>query len=122
MSSFDIDRLASELVNAVREYTEDVSAAIESKVDAVAEEIKADTVNNAPKRTGKYAKGFKVTKQDNKRIVWNKKNSRLVHLLEFGHAKVGGGRVSGKAHLRPAYDRYATRLPDDIKQIIRNGG
>lgn len=122
MVSFDIDRLASELVSAVRDYTEDVSAAIERKVDAVAEEVKADAVNNAPKRKGKYAKGFKVTKQGNKRIIWNKKNSRLVHLLEFGHAKVGGGRVSGRAHLRPAYDRYAARLPDDIKQIIRNGG
>lgn len=121
-----IDDLAREITNAVRDYTEDVTHAIESKVDETAERMKRDTQAEAPKKTGKYAKGFKVTKRDKqgsvKRIIWNKKYSRLVHLLEFGHAKVNGGRVQGHPHLRPVYDRHARQLTDDIKRIIRNGG
>ena len=122
----DINNLAREILNAVKDYTDDVSEAIEKRVDEVAELVRADAHANAPKRTGKYAKGFKVTKQGSsgkaRRVVWNKKNSRIVHLLEFGHAKRGGGRVAGRPHLRPAYDRHAANLPDDIKRIIRNGG
>ncbi|MNS16398.1 hypothetical protein D3C86_1321210 [compost metagenome] len=121
-----LDQLANEITKAVREYTEDVAEGIEKRVDEVADLIREDAAANAPVRTGKYRQGFTKTKQDGfgntRRIVWNKKASRRVHLLEFGHAKKGGGRVPGRPHLRPAYDKYAGTLADDIKRIIRNGG
>lgn len=126
MANISIDQLAAEITKAVREYTEDVSAAIEQKVDEVAEAVRDTVEQDAPKRTGEYAKGFKATKQDSngktRRVVWNKKHYRRVHLLEFGHAKRGGGRVAARPHLRPAYDKHASKLPDEIKRIIRNGG
>lgn len=122
MADVSIDQLAAEIYKAIAEYTEDVSEAIEKKVEDVSEEVLKDTVANAPKKTGKYAKGFKITKQGTKRVIWNKKYSRIVHLNEFGHAKVNGGRVPGKPHMRPAYDRFGAKLPDAIKRIIRNGG
>lgn len=122
----DIDRLAAEIVGAVKNYTEDVSAGIEKRVDEVADLIKEDASSDAPKRTGDYAKGFKVTKQDRggaaRRVIWNKRHGRRVQLLEFGHAKRRGGRVAARPHLRPAYDRHAGGLTNDIKRIIRNGG
>ncbi|ETK27193.1 HK97 gp10 family phage protein [Paenibacillus larvae] len=124
--SIRIDQLAAELTKAVREYTEDVSEAIEKKVDQTADVVLEDVRRTARKRTGKYAKGFKKTKRgsDGKssRVIWNKKHSRRVHLLEFGHAKRNGGRVRAFPHLRPAYEKYGAKLPDDIKRIIRNGG
>lgn len=126
MASVSLDQLASEITKAVREYTEDVSEAIEKKVDEVAKEVREDAAREAPKRSGDYANGFKVTKRSElgstKRIIWNKKHSRRVHLLEFGHAKKGGGRVQGKPHLRPAYDKFAALLPEEIARIIRDGG
>lgn len=126
MVDISIDQLAAEITQAVREYTDDVTVAIEKKVDEVANEVRDEAAKDAPKRTGDYAKGFKVTKQgsggNTRRYVWNKKHSRLVHLLEFGHAKRNGGRVPGKPHLRPAYDKFAAKLPDEIARIIRNGG
>lgn len=126
MANISIDQLANEIARAVQEYTEDVSKAIEQKVDSVAKEILMEATYNAPNNTGNYARTFKITKDDKdskvKRIIWNKKNYRLVHLLEFGHAKVGGGRVAAKPHLRPAYEKFGAELPEDIKRIIRNGG
>jgi HK97 gp10 family phage protein len=122
----DIDRLAREITNAVRNYTEDVTNAIDKKLDEKAQDIRNDADRDAPRRKGKYAKGFRVTKKESngksKRVIWNKKYSRLVHLQEFGHAKRNGGRVPGRPHLRPAYDRHASALMNDIKRIIRNGG
>lgn len=126
MVNIPIDRLAAEITKAVQEYTEDVSVAIERKVDEVAEKVLQEVKQTAPKRTGKYRNGFVKTSRDapgrTRRIVWNRRHYMLVHLLEFGHAKRGGGRVAARPHMRPAYDRHAAKLPDEIKRIIRNGG
>ncbi len=126
MPNISIGQLANEIVSAVREYTEDVSNGIEKKVDEVANKVLKEVQASAPKRTGEYARTFVKTKEggygQHRRIIWNKKHYRRVHLLEFGHAKVNGGRVQAFPHLRPAYDKHTTNLDDEIKQIIRNGG
>lgn len=128
MANIRIDQLAEAITSAVRSYTADVSEAIEKKVDEVAEAVLQDTKRTAPVRTGKYRKGFAKTKRTKPGqgykgyYIWNKKDYRRVHLLEFGHAKRSGGRVAAKPHLRPAFDRNAEQLQEDIKRIIRNGG
>jgi len=128
VANISIDDLAGAITDAVREYTEDVSAGIEREVDETAKEVLDEVRRNHPykDRTGEYTKGFKITNRDQpgraRRVVWNKKHYRRVHLLEFGHAKRGGGRVPAYPHLRPAYDKHATKLPERIKRVIRNGG
>lgn len=124
--SISIDQLAAEITKAVREYTEDVSEAIEQKVDEVADQVLEEVKQTAPKRTGKYRRGFVKTNRDEpgrvRRFIWNRRRYMLVHLLEFGHAKRGGGRVAARPHLRPAYDKHVPRLLEEIRRIIRNGG
>lgn len=121
-----IDQLANTIVDAVRGYTEDVTEAIDQKVESTADLVLSDVRQNAPKKTGKYAKGFVKTDKSlpgrRRFVIWNRKYYRLVHLLEFGHAKVKGGRVAGKPHLIPAHDRYVNGMVNDIKKIIKNGG
>ena len=126
MKKVNIDKLANELVQMIKAYTEDVVACIEKETESTADLILKDVVRNAPKKTGEYAKGFKKTKKKLaggvKYYVWNKKHYRRVHLLEMGHAKVGGGRVAGKPHLRPAHDKYAKGYVSRVKNIIKKGG
>lgn len=126
MANISIDQLANEITQAVQEYTEDVSEAIDRKVTEVADQVLQEVKSTAPKHTGKYAKTFVKTSKGaegkTKFVIWNKKNYRRVHLLEFGHAKVKGGRVAARPHLRPAYEKYGAQLPEQIKRIIRNGG
>ena len=126
MVNIPIDRLADELVSAIKEYTEDVEIGVRKAVDKTAREVLKEAQALAPKRTGEYAKTFTITKDDGygvtRRIIWNKKHYRRVHLLEFGHAKVNGGRVRAFPHLRPAYDKHGARLPDELKRVIENGG
>lgn len=127
MVNIPIDRLADELVSAIKEYTEDVEIGVRKAVDKTAREVLKEAQALAPKRTGEYAKTFTITKDDGygvtRRIIWNKKHYRRVHLLEFGHAKANGeGRVKEYPHLRPAYDKHGARLPDELKRAIENGG
>jgi len=127
MADIPIDALAEEIVNAFREYTEDVSEAIEAKVVDVADQVLNEVKRTAPGPNRNYAKGFTKTKKALRGgryyVIWNKKNYRLVHLLEFGHAKVNDkGEVKERPHLVPAHDKYASQLPEHIKRIIKNGG
>lgn len=129
-TTVSIEQLANEIATAVKEYVEDVSDAIEEEVDTTADKVLREIQANSPRRHGGYAKGWKKTSEAKpgvaRRIVWNKKYYRLPHLLEFGHAKVvrgkADGRVEGKAHIQPAYEKYGAPLPDHIKRIIQRGG
>lgn len=100
MANINIDQLADEITQAVQEYTQDVSEGIEKAVDDAAKAVLKEVKATAPRDSGNYAKGFKITKEDDftgkRRIIWNTKHGWKAHLLEFGHAKRGGGRVEGR--------------------------
>ncbi|MNJ40243.1 hypothetical protein D3C77_351330 [compost metagenome] len=125
-----IDDLASEITLAVKEYTQDVTEGIEKEVNkrslSLTKEIKAKSPRSKGKNSGKYAEGWTRRKEVNGGHVsyrtYNKTRGSLVHLLEKGHAKRGGGRVPGKPHVGPAEDRETALLVNNIKSIIRNGG
>jgi Bacteriophage protein of unknown function (DUF646). len=76
MANIPIDRLADELVQAVKEYTDDVAAGVRKTVDKTARKVLQETKALAPKRTGEYARTFTITKEDGygttRRIIWNK--------------------------------------------------
>ncbi len=120
------EQLEREIFNMFYQYTEDVTAAVGKKVETTADLVLQEAQRLAPKRTGNYARGF--AKEDKSLpgrrvfVIWNRKYYRLVHLLEFGHATIKGGRVPGKPHLIPAHQKYADGMVNDIKQIIKNGG
>lgn len=126
MANIPIDKLAAEITKAAQEYTDDITQAIKRKVDRVANEMIKDIKNDSPIKSGAYRDGFKKVNQDEygkiSRVIWNKNKPSMVHLLEFGHAKVNGGRVNGKPHLRPAFDKNIPKLEEGIKRIIKNGG
>lgn len=119
--------LGTAIVTALQEYTAEVEAAIRQEVDDAANDIKAGIVARSPVgATGKYRKGWKITKRDSKgttsRVIHNAKLPGLVHLLEHGHAKRGGGRVAGSPHVKPAAEPRIAQMFENIKRIIANGG
>ena len=121
------DELGVAISEIIKEYTEEVSQAIEEEIDDTAKKVKDEIVLTSPKLTGKYAKGWRVKKDNGKgyatRIIHNKDKPGLAHLLEMGHAKRGGkGRVEGIPHIRPAYDKYVPDMEKRIEDIIRRGG
>lgn len=122
-----IDNLAAEITLAVRQYTEDVSLAIEKEVEQTANKVRDEIKANSPVKTGEYKKGWTRKKtgrgQQVEHTIHNKNKPSIAHLLEYGHAKRGGkGRVFGRPHIEPAYDKHVPDMERRIEKIIRDGG
>lgn len=118
-----IDQLASEVMAGLTEYadlaTEDMKKAVKKAGATVRKEIQA----NAPKDTGDYAKSWSVknmkeTANSLEVAVHSRNRYQLAHLLEFGHAKRGGGRVPGKAHIAPAEEKGVQELEQEIQKAL----
>jgi hypothetical protein len=122
-----VDQLADRIIQAYRDYVDPVIEAIPDVVEQTAQECMAEIRAKSPRgRTGEYAKGWKIVKDNGayraKRIIWNKDHYRLVHLLEKGHVKVNGGRVPAYPHVGPAEQKYSKLLVERIEGVVRRGG
>lgn len=121
-----IDALADTVMEYLNGYakvsTENMKKAVKKAGNTVKREIGA----NAPKNTGKYAKSWSVknTKETSNALevtVYSRNKYQLAQLLEYGHAKRGGGRVAGKSHIAPAEETGIRQLEAEIERCLRNG-
>ena len=120
----NIDSLAAEVMKGLTEYadlaTDDMKKAVKDAGKTVRKEIQS----GAPSDTGAYAKSWAVktvkeTSNSLELTVHSKNRYQLAHLLEFGHAKRGGGRVSGKAHIAPAEELCIKELERSIEKALK---
>lgn len=118
-----IDNLADEIMKGLTEYADLTDESMKKAVRKTATSVKKEISANAPKRTGKYAKSWtaKKTKENSHSLemtVHSKNRYQLAHLLEKGHAKRGGGRVSGRPHIAPAEENGVQMLEKLIEEAL----
>ena len=125
-NSIQPGRLAAEIMTILAEYKTAINVITEANVRKVMNEARADVRKRSPQRrpTGKSYKGHWRTRLIRngriiKGVVYNDK-SGLTHLLEFGHAYVGGGRYEGVEHIAPAQETANDAIEREIKEGIRN--
>lgn len=122
--SHNVDHLAGEIAAMLEAYTDEVTEAVKAECETVADECLKEIRTASPVDTGKYKKGWrkKVEYEDKGDIrirVYNAKYPGLTHLLENGHAKVGGGRVDARVHIKPAEEHAAEKLVNRVKVRLR---
>lgn len=122
----------SELTKVVMDYLENYKEDIDEEVievtDQVTKQAKEELVRTSPRGKGTratpYFKGWTVKlgtrgKSKYQKVIWNKTNYQLTHLLEFGHAKSNGkGWVAARPHIRQVEEKYGTEFVDLLERKI----
>lgn len=122
-----ISEIEKVIMNALEEYKEEAQKVIAETLPTIGKETAEELKNTSPKRNikggGAYAKGWKYQLDTRKRsknnaaiVVYNKTHYRLTHLLENGHAKVGGGRVAPRPHIAKAAQNAEEKAIKRIKE------
>lgn len=123
MGKIRINQLEAALGTELSRYGTEVNEEVKKAVRSAAQDCKVDIQRRSPKRTGNYRKGWRTEivydGPDGIRIrVFNGTNGQLTHLLENGHAKIGGGRVGGTPHIRPAEQKIERQLLQGLKEAL----
>jgi hypothetical protein len=127
MANVSVDQLAAEIAKGLAEYSQDVVEKVNVSSEKVGKAAVKQLKQTSPKKTGKYAKSWTISTekaigQPDLRIIHVKApHYRLAHLLEYGHAKVGGGRVEGKPHIRPAEEMVIQEFVQEVEEAIQRG-
>ena len=116
---------SSKLADVISEELREYSQGVTDELKEVIQEVGRDTVQRlkltSPKRTGKYARGWKMTKayesQYDIRIVLHNSQYQLTHLLEYGHVKANGGRTRDFPHIGPAEEAAIQTLTERAKKL-----
>lgn len=97
---------------------EDIQESAKSAAKYAAKELKA----KSPKNSGEYAKGWtsamKKSRTGGQATVYNKDRYMIAHLLEHGHAKVGGGRTEPQIHISPIEKAAGEKFAEELTRRI----
>lgn len=113
----NITDLSDNIANQLGFYARDKQELINDKITDIAKKAAKMLEEKSPRKTGQYAKSWKIKTEKGKTIIFNKKGS-LTHLLEHGHAKRGGGRARAFVHIKPVEDYVISEVTKEIKNIL----
>lgn len=123
-----IDNLDDAIMGILKEYDNDVSRNLTDITKRVAREgVKAlkseskarfgTTKSRKKKYANTWTSRFETNRYSSQGTIYNTQPG-LPHLLENGHAKVGGGRVSGRAHIKPVEEKLIRKYESEVTRNL----
>lgn len=122
------DELQKAVIDYLENYIEDIDEDVVETVDEITKKAREELIQTSPisgiARTNKYYRGWSIKLSKKKtgvyhKVIWNKTNYQLTHLLEFGHATRNGGRTKAIPHIRPIEEKYNVEFTETLKKRIR---
>lgn len=126
MAKSTVETLAADIQKILDEYEGDVELLNQQTVKEIAKRGKQALKSNSGiwGGSGKYASGWsvKVGKQSRafaSAVLYNAKLPGLPHLLEFDHAKRGGGRTNyAKSHIEPVQNELEKIFEEELEKRL----
>lgn len=128
MSNIKPDELQKAVMDYLENYKEDIDEDVIETVDEITKKARDELKQTSPRgkgtRSNPYYKGWviKLSKRRSgvyHKVIWNKTNYQLTHLLEFSHATRNGGRTKAIPHIRPIEQKYNVEFVDKLEKKIR---
>jgi GTPase len=124
------DEMANMIMEYMSNYSQDITDGIKKAANVVANEVNEEIKKHVTfkEHSGKYVKAFKIKKsyesKYNVGYTWHVKDGhyRLTHLLEKGHAKIGGGRTRAFPHIIYGEELAKRRMEELAREAIENAG
>ena len=124
-----VDAFASELAAVLSSVRTEIKtgsrAAVKKSCSLAKKEVKANAQSiglHEGKTLGRYVNGWAYTTKDEADGVTGEIGNAdvpgLPHLIEKGHARVGGGRVAGREHIAPAADKAFKKFEDELGKVV----
>lgn len=133
-SKINIDQLELEVARTLDKYAVMTYKVASEVVEQTAKDTVARLKELSPKNRGNYAKTWKYDKSQIKRglwrfstVVYNSKNYRLTHLLEYGHDIVNKkgerkGRTDAQPHISTAEEIAKEEMVNNMIDALSNIG
>lgn len=101
---------------------------VEKDMEYVAEKIGKEAVQElkktSPKKSGRYAKGWRMKLHNGTLVVFNYTHPWLTHLLENGHETFWKGKRVKRAkaipHIKPINDKVQEEYLKELKERIES--
>jgi hypothetical protein len=126
--SLTVEEFALAINEALKEFAGAVDADVWYVTEKVANRAKENVVRGIKtsgiKGTGKYRKSIAVRnlksrELQKKKVIYAKAPEyRLTHLLEYGHAKVNGGRTNAFSHWEPAERQAIEDFMNELREAL----
>lgn len=115
--------LSGAIEKELKNYEKEVREELQKSGEETAKDVVKTLKETSPKRSGKYSKGWRLKKEASpgagtRFIIHNKTDYRLTHLLEFGHALIGGGRTRAIPHIKPAEEKAKALFEKKIRSKL----
>lgn len=118
-----VEKLAANIQKVLQAYVNDVNADIDDLTKAIGKKG-AQAVKQSSAGAfggGAYSRSWTSTLETSRfgsTAVIHSKKPGMPHLLEKGHAKRNGGRVSGREHIAPVEEALVEEFEKAVEEVL----
>lgn len=102
----------------LKELQTDVQEGMQKASKDTAKEGVADLKNKSPKRTGKYAQGWRQRKTGDSITIYDSSKPGLTHLLENGYTTRSGKRVKPHPHIKEIEQKIIANYVKRVEKAL----